>query len=116
MRNLLKLTAVLMVLAFNQINAQDTYHYKKFGQEITWEFTDSLLIVTTNGVVKEQPVKLIDKNDKMSVYYNTEPYMGMVNKYTFVNMKKDKFVMMTSAVDDFTKEVTNFNLKVIKIK
>jgi len=114
MRNLLVL--LVTVLAFNLSNAQETYTYKISGKEINYKFTDSLLTTLTyDGEIQEIKVRLVDKNENVTVYYTTESYMGAKSKWSLVHIKKDKYAMMISAVDDFTGEITKFNLNVIKI-
>ena len=106
---------LVTVLAFNLSNAQETYQYKKFGQDITWEFNQDEVVVTTNGTKKVGKIKSLGKQGKLTVYQTTEPFMGVKTKWEIVQKGKSKYTMIMTSVDDFSGEVNKGVLIVKKI-
>lgn len=111
-----KLLLGCMLVLSSIVFGQETFQYKGFGQNIIYEFKDNTLICNTNGVIKEVPVKMIGKDEKISVYEQTEPYMGILGKYTFVHRKNDKYTLIFTSFDTFTKQSVEGIIKVTKIK
>ena len=106
---------VLLILVFNLSNAQETYQDKKFGQDVTWEFTQNEVIVTTNGVVNVAKIKSLGNQGKLTVYQTTEPFMGAKTKWEIVHKSKNKYTMIMTSVDDFSGEVNKGILVVKKL-
>ena len=113
MKKILLITSLLVsTLAFSQ----DTYQYKGYGQNAIYKFTDSTLTINNKGDITETPIKIISKTEKVSIYAMTEPYMGVITKFSLVKKgKKGKYYMFMDNVDDFTKIVTKLHLIVNKI-
>lgn len=110
-----KLLIVLVVLAFNLSNAQ-TYEYKIMGTIITYKFTDSLLITTTNkGDIEKQKLKLIEKTERITIYETVEVLSGKRVQYKIVFYKKNKYIIGITMVDAFSGKVNEMILRVKKI-
>lgn len=108
------LVLLVAVLAFNLSNAQ-TYQYKFMGQKIIYKFTDSLLTVTTKQQVEEQQVKLIDKNERVSVYVSIESRLGKKFKYSIIKSRKERYVIQLISLDEFSGKSVEMLLLVKKI-
>lgn len=118
-----KILVLLMVLAFNLLNAQ-TFQHKMLGLTTIYKCGDTLMTITSSNpkykgatfkVISTQHVDASGK--KMYTYYaNSLSPTGFRHKYTFVQQRNDRYTLFLIAIEDFTNEVSKYTLRIKQIK